>query len=367
MHAEVIAIAVFIGILCSLNNANSHILVIFGGTGAQGRTAIDTVLARTTNPHTWLIRTLTRNASSPQAQALAALGIEVHEGSYTDVTVLDRLFHSAYGVFAVTFTSFEEGQEVAHGRDIARAAFRAGVKHFIFSSGERTGLDILDSKANIEDFIRRETPFPYQLFLHSGFFFENLVFKSGQQRFSCEVHDGELQVTFANPFPADFSVVMHSASDVGRLAALALLRPRRFTHGSAIRVVGGRYTGEEFARSFSSTFQNHFSNSRAHHKPTLSFTSDKHSTLTKKRLASHGIEQVSAQYVAISLPNLRRMIPGKTGQVISDMYTWFLDQGNRTYDSPEAVALARSICPEALTLNQWWQKEGIDLLVGLCL
>jgi len=53
------------------------ILVVFGATGTQGGSVIKSILGDPKTAETYAIRAITRDASKPAAQKLAALGVEV--------------------------------------------------------------------------------------------------------------------------------------------------------------------------------------------------------------------------------------------------------------------------------------------------
>lgn len=55
----------------------SKLLTVFGATGKQGGSIIEAVLSDATLREEFTIRGVTRDASKPAAQALAARGIEV--------------------------------------------------------------------------------------------------------------------------------------------------------------------------------------------------------------------------------------------------------------------------------------------------
>lgn len=55
----------------------SKLLTVFGATGKQGGSIIDAVLSDAKLREEFTIRGITRDASKPAAQALAARGVEV--------------------------------------------------------------------------------------------------------------------------------------------------------------------------------------------------------------------------------------------------------------------------------------------------
>ncbi|KAL8827827.1 MAG: hypothetical protein Q9191_002948 [Dirinaria sp. TL-2023a] len=92
----------------------SKILTVFGSTGQQGGSVINSVQAHPTLSKEYKIRGVTRDPSKPAAQKLASKGVEV--------------------VQVIVWEIFSKDVEVAQGRNIADACKAAGVSHFIWSS-----------------------------------------------------------------------------------------------------------------------------------------------------------------------------------------------------------------------------------------
>ncbi len=72
------------------------VVLVTGSTGTQGGAVARQLLA-----NGWNVRALTRSASSEKAQALAAAGAEIVEGSMDDPASLEKAFEGAYGLFSV--------------------------------------------------------------------------------------------------------------------------------------------------------------------------------------------------------------------------------------------------------------------------
>lgn len=81
--------------------ADKKITVVVGATGAQGGGLARAIL----EDRRWQIRgpRITRDASTPQAMALAELGADVVVSDIDDVASLTRALHGAYGAYFVTF------------------------------------------------------------------------------------------------------------------------------------------------------------------------------------------------------------------------------------------------------------------------
>ena len=205
------------------------------------------------------------------------------------LAALTAAVQGASALFLVTFSDFERlGAEALLGGLMARAALDAGVRHIALSGGMRTGQPALDAKADLEDALRA-LPFAAAHYLHSGFFFENFVLKGGAPRLTCAAAEGEsaTHVTFQSPFPADWPIVMHAASDIGRVAMRRLWAGAAPGQGSdVVRLAGSRVTGAAFAEAVS--------------------------VAARRQLQL----DLRAEYAAIPVDKLRRALPGQTGRAL---------------------------------------------------
>ena len=136
-----------------MGNSDKLILVA-GATGRQGSAVV-----RHLRPKGWRLRALTRNPGSPAAQDLARQGIEIVQGDLEEPESLERATEGVYGVYSVQdFWAVGAKREVMQGRNLADAAKKAAVQHFVYSSvggAERhSGIDHWESKWEIEQHIR---------------------------------------------------------------------------------------------------------------------------------------------------------------------------------------------------------------------
>jgi uncharacterized protein YbjT (DUF2867 family) len=130
-----------------------QVIAVCGTTGRQGGAVTRSLLREG-----WGVRALTRQPESPKARAMAELGAEVVRADMEDVESLLRAFDGAYGVFSVQnglVSGFD--RELIQGRNVADAASRVGVDHFVYGSagtGERgTGISSWEVKLDVEDHI----------------------------------------------------------------------------------------------------------------------------------------------------------------------------------------------------------------------
>ncbi|KIL90049.1 hypothetical protein FAVG1_06787 [Fusarium avenaceum] len=111
-------------------------LLIFGATGKQGGAVIQSILT-STHLSSFHIIAVTRNLSSRGAEKLAANpNISVIEGDLADVDHIFQKAGSVWGVYSVQINSDLEEQQ---GKTVVDAAVMHGVRHFVYSSGDRGG------------------------------------------------------------------------------------------------------------------------------------------------------------------------------------------------------------------------------------
>ncbi|KAH7033671.1 NMRAL1 protein [Microdochium trichocladiopsis] len=152
----------------------AKIIAVTGATGAQGGGVVNIMK----NVPGWKVRAITRNPSGAAAQKLAAEGLDVVQASFDDEASLVKAFEGVHAVFAVTnwweilFTGHNQAEasqiETEQGMAIARAAAaQSTLEHYIWSTGTDTstasggkhpGVSHMDSKALVDEKIRKELP-----------------------------------------------------------------------------------------------------------------------------------------------------------------------------------------------------------------
>ncbi|KAF9159543.1 hypothetical protein DFQ26_006416 [Actinomortierella ambigua] len=168
------------------------ILVVFGATGNQGGSVIDTFLS---DPHLtsrYHLRAVTRDASRPAAKALQAKGAEVVEGDVDDTASLARVLNGAHIVFLTTMSIYDEQlrqREERQVRAVVDAIATGGtsktVRQIIFSSlpdatsisGGKYQVQAFDSKYGLEHNVIRPWAASHGIrtaFYAPGVFFQNL-------------------------------------------------------------------------------------------------------------------------------------------------------------------------------------------------
>jgi uncharacterized protein YbjT (DUF2867 family) len=215
-------------------------VLITGATGRQGGAVIRHLL-----PKGWKLRALTRNSRSSAAEDLARQGIEVVEGNLEDAVSLERAAREVYGVYSVQdFWSVGAKREVLQGKNLADAAKKAAVEHFVYSSvggAERnSGIDHWESKWEIEKHIRK-LGLPATI-LRPVAFMENYYVD--------QVEIGILKGRLLDPVRADKPYQTIATDDVGGFVAFAFERPKEFL-GVELEIAGSELTNVQAAQVFS--------------------------------------------------------------------------------------------------------------------
>lgn len=215
-------------------------VLITGATGRQGGAVVRHMLSKG-----WRLRALTRHCSSYGAERLAGQGVEVVQGNLEDPASLERAAHGAYGIYSVQdFWTAGAKREVQQGKNVADAAKKAGVEHFVYSSvggAERnSGIDHWESKWEIEKHIRK-IGLPATI-LRPAAFMENYYID--------QVEIGILKGKLLDPIRGDQQYQTIAVEDIGAFVALAFERPEEFI-GLELEIAGSELTNPETAETFS--------------------------------------------------------------------------------------------------------------------
>lgn len=216
------------------------IVLITGATGRQGGAVVRRMLSKG-----WRLRALTRQCSSYGAERLAGQGVEVVQGDLEDPASLERAAHRAYGIYSVQdFWTAGARREVQQGKNVADAAKKAGVEHFVYSSvggAERnSGIDHWETKWEIEKHIRK-IGLPATI-LRPAAFMENYYID--------QVEIGILKGKLMDPIRGDKRYQTIAAEDIGAFVALAFERSEEFI-GVELEIAGSELTNPETAETFS--------------------------------------------------------------------------------------------------------------------
>lgn len=278
---------------------DERIVLVTGATGRQGGAVIAQLRGKN-----YPVRAVTRNPDKPEARALVGHGTEVVRADLNDPESLTRAVDGVYGVFAVQ-TPAEHGAavEVRQGMNLADAAKRTRMSHFVYSSvasaDQQTGIPHFDSKARIEDHIRA-TGLRYTV-IRPVFFMENLL---GMRS---TVEQGSL----ALPLRPETRLQMIAADDIGAFAAMAFERPGHW-QGKTIEIAGDEISMADLTASLS-------------------------------RITGREVE-----YQQIPWDQFERT----AGREMTLMYRWFEQAGYRV-----DIPAVRREYPNLTTLERWFQSK----------
>ena len=222
-----------------MQNTDQTVLVT-GATGRQGGAVLRHMLTKG-----WKLRALTRHCDSYAAQKLADRGVELVQGDLEDSATLEPAARGAYGIFSVQdFWAVGARREVQQGKNLAEAAKKARVEHFVYSSvggvERNSGIDHWESKWEVEKYIRR-LGLPATM-LRPAAFMENYYID--------QVEIGILKGKLMDPIRADKPYQTIATEDIGAFAALAFDRPQEFI-GVELEIAGSELTNPETAETFS--------------------------------------------------------------------------------------------------------------------
>jgi uncharacterized protein YbjT (DUF2867 family) len=286
-----------------MNDSGRKVLVT-GATGRQGGAVIRHML-----PKGWKLRALTRSPQSHAAQSLASQGVELFQGDLEDGASVARAAAGLYGIYSVQdFWAVGARREVQQGKNVADAAKKAGIKHFVYSSvggAERnTGIPHWESKWEVEKYIR-SLGLPATVIRPAAFM---------ETYYIDQVEIGILKGKLADPIRGDRPYQTIATDDIGAFVALAFERPAEFI-GKELEIAGSELTNLEAAKVFS----------RVLGKPV--------------------------KFQKLPLPLVRLIL----GREFYEMFRWFNEAGFKA-----DIAGLRRMYPEVhlQTLEEWLRNEG---------
>lgn len=149
--------------------SDKKLLTIFGATGNQGGSILDTVLASSALSQKYRLRGITRDPKSSKSQALTSKGVEMVQADVDDAASVKEATKDSYGVFGVTdfWSILDKEREIRQGKNIFEAAKENGVQHFVWSAlpyaeklteGKLKHVDHFDSKAIVAEYVEANKP-----------------------------------------------------------------------------------------------------------------------------------------------------------------------------------------------------------------
>lgn len=205
-----------------------RVILVTGATGRQGRAVFKHLQSKGFG-----VRALTRDPDQPAARTLEGHGTEIVKGDLSDPASLTRALDGVYGVFSVQNWKDGPEAETQQGINLANAANRSAISHFVYSSvasaDKNTGIPHFESKFKVEEHLRG-TGMPYTI-LRPVFFMENVLGMKEQ------VEQGKL----ALPLKADTNFQMIAVDDIGEFATLAFSHPGKW-QGRAVEIASDELT-----------------------------------------------------------------------------------------------------------------------------
>ncbi|GAA98132.1 uncharacterized protein L969DRAFT_72109 [Mixia osmundae IAM 14324] len=215
--------------------------------------------------HSYRIKGITRDTTKPAARALAARGVQVVRGDFSEQDSLAVAVEGADSVVIITvpvFAADGREQETVHGKAIADAAVTAGAQQIIFSSlvsparltdGRLTNATSCEAKADIQDYIAALSV--ESSFFIPGGFMQNFL---GPLQPRPTV-DGTFVLCHLY-IPDDPKPLIDIVGDTGKFVAAMLADPikydkTRLVHSNSSEVIYQQVSASEFLSHFPPTAQ----------------------------------------------------------------------------------------------------------------
>jgi uncharacterized protein YbjT (DUF2867 family) len=196
------------------------LVLVAGATGNQGGAVAKHLLAKGIK-----VRALTRNTNSDASAKLLQAGAELVQGDLNEPRSLDTALQGVDAVFAVQdFWAKGVGYkgELRQGINLADAAFKAGVQHFV-QSGMAQGDDIggiehFESKCAIVEHIK-VIGLPYTV-IGTVFFMDNLMDQKRGGRMTFPTLSGSLKT--------QTKMHMLAVDDLGAIVSQVISQPEKY-------------------------------------------------------------------------------------------------------------------------------------------
>jgi uncharacterized protein YbjT (DUF2867 family) len=235
-----------------MTSNNKPIITVFGATGAQGGSVIDSLLAS----QLYQIRGVTRKVDDAKAASLASRGVEIVQGDIAadSVEKLSSALKGSYGAFLLTnfWDPSSMHKEVAHGKKLVDAAKLAGVKHIVWStlpnveklSGSKAVPHFTD-KAVVEEYIVSLQKAPNRSFDFATFAAPAFYFQNFQSFFPPKLEDNVVVFNL----PETKSLTAFDVTETGLAVLNAFKNPTEFD-GKRIDYYGTHQSPQEYVDTY---------------------------------------------------------------------------------------------------------------------
>lgn len=251
-------------------------ILVMGATGKQGGSVVRALLKAGRS-----VRAFVRDPASPAAQALAAEGVDIVKGEFTDTASLDAALKGVDGVFSVQMGSHpgDPKSEILAGKALVEAAHRANVRVIVHSSVARAGEHerfigwnegrweplYWQNKAAVNEMVKAQG-FRHWVILKPALIMENLVPPMVDLMYPSLAKSGRFETAIKGDTRNDWI----AAHDIGAFAAAAFAEPERF-HGHEIDLAADSLTLPDVAAKMT----------KATGKPVSAVTLSEEETLSK--------------------------------------------------------------------------------------
>jgi len=235
----------------------TRIITVFGATGQQGSSVVDSLL----EDGTFSVRAVSRNVKSEASEKLKARGVEVVQADLLDVETVKKAIAGSEGIFGVTnfwdpSNHPNNGKaEIQMGKNLVDAAKEVGIKFFVFSSlpsaknfsnGKYIHVDHCESKYEIEEYLRASgVP---NATLYTSWFAENLWNLGSLQK----TPEGNYLIAIPRFHEDSLQEITWAKRDVGT-SALALFKhyhDHKDINNGIFNAIGTQITYGELAKTF---------------------------------------------------------------------------------------------------------------------
>ncbi|HET7002211.1 MAG TPA: NmrA/HSCARG family protein, partial [Puia sp.] len=218
------------------NNRSDRTVLVTGATGRQGGAVIHHLL-RNNMP----VRALSRTPDSISSQILISQAVEVVKGDMGDPGSLTEAMKDCSAVFSIqNFFEYGAEREIRYGKNMADAAKKTGISHFVYSSvcnaDDHTGVPHFETKNIIEKYIK-EIGLPCTI-LRPVKFMENYYIP--------QVFKGILGGKLFDSIKAGKKHQMIAVEDIGACVADTFMHPEKFI-GRTIELAGDELSNEQVA------------------------------------------------------------------------------------------------------------------------
>ena len=214
--------------------------MVTGATGRQGGAVLQHLL-RNNLP----VRALSRTPDSISSKLLIAKNVQVVKADMGDPASLVEAMKDCHAVYSIqNFFEYGAELEIQYGKNMADAAKKTGISHFVYSSvcnaGSHTGVPHFETKNIIEKYIH-QIGLPATI-LRPVKFMENYYIP--------QVFRGVLDGKLFDSIKAGRKHQMIAVDDIGACVADTFINPGKFI-GRTIELAGDELSNEQIAITMS--------------------------------------------------------------------------------------------------------------------